>query len=229
MTLKERFRQIKKFPDWIYWLPSRLMLLMTKVMRHEHDDPNDLFRKYAEDPGKRAVVVIWHNRLLFFAPMCPKVNRERAIAVISASRDGQYIADLCAQFGVESVRGSTSRGGMKVLLNAFKKVQDGNLIVFTPDGPRGPKYKLSKGPIHVASQMGIPVIPIAVNSSSYWQLGSWDAFQIPAPWSKLTLKVGDEIMIPPNLSAEEFEVQRQRVEAALREISIDRESSAKQG
>lgn len=221
MSLKQWFRQIKKFPSWIYWLPSRIMMLLAKIMRHETVDPNGYFESYGSDTGKKAVVVIWHNRLLFFAAMCPKKARTRTVAVISASRDGQYIADLVAQFGVKSVRGSSSRKAVQVLHGAMKSVQGGSLIAFTPDGPRGPKYHLSKGPIHVASQLGVPVIPAAVNYSSYWQLGSWDAFQIPKPWAKISIVLGDEIPVGDSLSPEEFEACRLRVENALNSLIRD--------
>ncbi len=221
MSFKEWFRQIKKLPDWLYWLPSRIMMLLAKVMRHERIDPNGYFEAYAKDDSRRCVVVIWHNRLLFFPPSCPKVNRLRTVAVISASRDGQYIADLCAQFGVKSVRGSSSRDAVKVLHNAFKSMKDGNLIVMTPDGPRGPKYTLHKGPIQLASKLGVPVVPIAINYSDYWQLKSWDNFQIPKPWAKISMVVGDEISIPAELTPQEFEEHRLKVENALKAVSYD--------
>ena len=215
------FRQIKKFPSWIYWLPSRIMMLSAKLRPHEVVDPNHYFELYAADNGRRAVVVIWHNRLLFFAPMCPKVNRVRTVAVISASRDGQYIADLVAQFGVRSVRGSSRKGAVRVLHDAFKSMKNGSLIAMTPDGPRGPKYQLSKGPIHLASMLGVPIVPIAVNYSSYWQLKSWDGFQIPKPWAKISIVIGDEIPIPPDLSPEDFEANRLKVQNALNAITVD--------
>ncbi|MBO5959618.1 MAG: lysophospholipid acyltransferase family protein [Lentisphaeria bacterium] len=142
--------------------------------------------------------------------------------MISASRDGQYIADLVAQFGIKSVRGSSSRNAVKVLHEAFKSLKGGCLIGMTPDGPRGPKYHLNKGAIQLASKMGIPIVPMAVNYSSYWELKSWDRFQIPKPWAKITLVVGSEIVIPPDLSKEEFESYRQKVEDALNAISVDK-------
>ena len=219
--LKYRFRQIKKFPKWIYWLPARMMMLSCFLKRREVIDPNHYFEKYTNNDDKQAVVVIWHNRLLYFAPMCNRKVRQRTVAVISVSRDGQYIADLVEQFGVKSVRGSSSRNAVKVLHDAFKSLKGGNLIAMTPDGPRGPKYHLNKGAIQLASKMGIPVIPIAVNYSSYWQLHSWDAFQIPKPWSKISIVVGDEIPVGENLTPEEFEEARLRVENALMAVTED--------
>ena len=158
MTLKERFRQIKKFPVWIYWLPSRILFVLRFLMRFEFRDPDGLLAAYMADDSRTAVTVTWHNRLLFFPTLFPKKMRKRTAAVISASRDGQYIADLVSLFGVKSVRGSTSRRAMHVLRDAAKTLRGGHLISFTPDGPRGPKYRMSKGPVHLASMLGVPVI-----------------------------------------------------------------------
>lgn len=218
MSLKHAFRQIKKFPTWIYYLPSRIMLLIRMLMRHQVIDPNGLIEKYSNGT-ETAVTVTWHNRLLFFPAMFPRKVCERTVAVISASRDGQYIADLCAQFGVRSVRGSSSRKAVSVLHNAIKTVESGSLISFTPDGPRGPKYVMSKGPVHMASLLGVPVIPIAVNYSSYWELGGWDRFQIPKPWAKITLILGDEIYVPGDLSPEQLEEWRLKIQEQLCAIS----------
>lgn len=223
MNFKQAFRQIKKFPGWIYFIPSRFLMLCRYGMRHEIIDPNGLIEKYRKgDARTTAVTVTWHNRLLLFPAMFPRKVCERTVAVISASRDGQYIADLCLQFGVRSVRGSSSRKAVSVLHNAIKTVEHGSLISFTPDGPRGPKYHMSNGPVHIASMLGVPIIPIAVNYSSYWELKSWDRFQIPKPWAKITLILGDEIHVPPNLNSEEMETWRLKVENALSSITVDR-------
>ena len=218
MSLKHAFRQIKKFPTWIYYLPSRIMILLRILMQDRVIDPNGLLEKFGSGKGN-AVTVTWHNRLLFFPAMFPRKVCERTVAVISASRDGQYIADLCAQFGVRCVRGSSSRKAVSVLHNAIKMAKGGSIISFTPDGPRGPKYVMSKGPVLMASLLGVPVVPVAVNYSSYWELGSWDKFQIPKPWAKITVIMGDEIYVPSDLSPEQLEEWRLKIQEALCAIS----------
>jgi len=189
-------------------------------MRTEVIDPNHYIEIYtAAGAEKRAVTVTWHNRLLFFPVMFKAKTRKRAVAVISASRDGQYIADLCKQFGVNSVRGSSRQRAVSVLRDAIKSVSNGSLICFTPDGPRGPAYEMSKGPIHIASVLGVPVIPVSVNYSSYWELNSWDRFRIPKPWAKITLVVGDEHYIPQNINADDLEKWRKTLQNDLNAIS----------
>ena len=216
------FRQIKKFPSWIFFLPAKTLDLLSVIMRHEIIDPNGYLTEYNKPGARQVIGIVWHNRLLFFPSMCPRKARRRTVAVISASRDGQYIADLIAQFGIKSVRGSSSRNAVKVLYDAFKSLKGGSFIAMTPDGPRGPKYQMHKGAIQLASKMGVPIVPLAVNYSSYWELKSWDRFQIPKPWSKITLVVGDEITVPADLTPEAFEAYRLKVENALNAITVDK-------
>ena len=212
---KQKFRDTKKLPDWIFVILAGFIRFMRFCFyRVEIIDPDGLIGK-----AERVVGVTWHNRLLFFPAVFPANIRKRTVAVVSASRDGQYIADLIKCFGLRSARGSSSKGGMNAQREAARALAEGNNVSFTPDGPRGPRYHMSKGPIHLASMYNTCVIPVAVNASRYWECKSWDRFQIPKPFSKLTLKIGTPIPIPPDLTPEELERYRKMAEDALNEIS----------
>jgi hypothetical protein len=108
---------------------------------------------------------------------------------------------------------------MNAQLEAVRALKSNCNVSFTPDGPRGPRYHLSRGPIHLASLHKTSVIPVAVNASRYWECRSWDRFQIPKPFCKLTLVIGKPIAIPPDLTAEQLEFYRKKAEDALNEIS----------
>lgn len=214
---KKKFRSVQKLPTWIFWFPARLLqLLLHTLYRVKIDDPTDYVHT-----RQGCVGVAWHNRLCFFAAIFPKVARVRTVAVVSASRDGQYIADLISHLGLKSLRGSSSKRGAHALLEAFRAVRDGYNVAFTPDGPRGPKYKMKLGPILLASQTGAEIQPMAINASRYWQIRSWDNFQIPKPGATLTLVMGKGIPIPPDLSEDELEKYRKTVEDALNAITVD--------
>ena len=217
---KKRFRQIKKLPDWIYWLPARLLkLIFHCCFRFEIIDPNG----YRES-ARGMIGVAWHNRLLYFAPAFTPEMRKRTVAVVSPSRDGQYVVDFIAQFGIGSLRGSSSKRGAHAQLAAVHAIHEGKVVIFTPDGPRGPRYQLKPGAVHLASVTGALLAPISLNASRYWEVKSWDRFQIPKPGAKITLRIGDGMAIPPLAGAEELEFQRRRVEAALLEITEDTET-----
>ena len=216
MSLKHAFRQKKKLPDWIFIPPALLLKFLKVLMRTETIDPNGCM-----DPATYPyITVTWHNRLLFFPAMFPKKARERTTALISASRDGQYVADLVKRFGIESARGSSSRKGAVAFGESLEHLERGRNVSVTPDGPRGPRYVMSLGPIALASKTGVPILPVAVNYSSHWELRSWDGFQIPKPWAKISLVLGDPIEIPKGLSKEEMEPWRERVERELNRVSL---------
>ena len=218
--LKKKFRDIKKLPDWCYWLPSHIILWWRKLSPTEIIDPNGLLEEYRHDPHRDCILNIWHNRLLMLPPLFERPLRERTVAVVSASRDGQYVADFASQFNAKCIRGSTKRHGLKVLHDAIKTIQGGCMVVITPDGPRGPRYHMSKGPIHIASQLGIPVVALGINYSSYWAVRSWDGFRIPKPWARLTVIIGNELRIPPDLNDEELERWRKEAEKELNRASL---------
>ena len=217
--LKKKFRDIKKLPDWVFFPVAGLLYFYKLFMRKSYDDCTGVLK----NPSPPGIAVTWHNRLMFFPIMFPKKLRSCTSAVISASRDGQYVADLVRLLGIESIRGSSSRRGMNAVNGAVRALEAKRYVAFTPDGPRGPKYHMSSGPVYLSSKMQIPVYPVAINYSSFWSLKSWDGFQIPKPFAKVTLVIGEPIQIPENLSPEDTEKWRSFLECKLNEISgVDR-------
>lgn len=215
MALKHKLRKIRKPPVWLF-IPLVLFMRFLKLCMNTHIiDPNNCM----DTSTYPYITVTWHNRLLFFPALFPKYARKRTAAMISASRDGQYLSNIVKLFGIQTVRGSSSKRGAEVLRESISWLEKGNNVSMTPDGPRGPRYKLSRGPIILASKTGIPILPIAVNSSSYWEAGSWDRFQIPKPWARVDLVFGEPISIPATLSDEEMESWRVKIEQKLNEIS----------
>lgn len=213
--LKQKFRNIKKFPDWIFLPIVGLMYFYKLLMRRRYDDRIGVLNQ----PNPPGIAVTWHNRLMFFPLMFPRKLRKCTSAVISASRDGQYVADLVNWLGIESIRGSSSRKGMSAVNGAVRALEAKRYVAFTPDGPRGPLYHMSSGPIYLASRFQIPVYPVSINYSSFWELKSWDRFQIPKPFSKVTLVIGEPIHIPPELTPEQAEHWRVVVENKLKDIA----------
>ena len=216
-TFKERFRQIKKLPTWIFFFPfiilkgSCLLFFRRRIV-----DPMNMIEN-----ARGCVTVTWHTRLLYFPAIFPKKARTRTVAVVSASRDGQYVSDLIGFFGIKAMRGSSKKRGANALLGATRALKDGYHVSFTPDGPRGPKYTMSRGPIHLASTQGAKLVPITINASRYWSIRSWDNFQIPKPFSTLTLVIGEPLEIPPNLDEAGLEEWRLKAQQALLAITED--------
>ena len=110
--------------------------------------------------------------------------------------------------------------GTAALIGLKRAAKAGNDLVFTPDGPRGPRYGLQPGVIKIAQTTGMLVQPMYLDYQSCWKLKTWDRFRIPKPFSKVILTLGDPLEIPRRLNEEEFESQRADLEASLR-VGID--------
>jgi len=216
-AFKKKFREIKKLPDWIFVLPALLLKVIFRLFyRFELVDPNGYSRT-----AEGCIGLAWHNRLLFFAAAFPEATRKRCMAVVSASRDGQYVADFIARFGIGALRGSSSRRGMSAQLAAVSAIREGKNVIFTPDGPRGPRYVIKAGPVHLAGLTGAKIIPISINAGRCWSCRSWDRFQIPKPFTRVQLVLGDAIAVPAGLDSAGLEEWRKKVENAMLEITVD--------
>ena len=216
--VKDKFRKNRKLYKLGIYLGYLVLYACFKLLyRKKIIDPNN----YIGTNDGKMISVTWHNRLMFFPCFFPKHCREKTFAVISASGDGDFIADLISFLGIKAIRGSSKKGASHALFDALNNLKNGFNIGFTPDGPGGPKYSMGRGPIVIASQLQSPIIPISINAKRYWQCKSWDAFQIPKPFTTLTLVLGDAIEVPADLTREEIAEYQEKVRQALMDITED--------
>jgi len=142
-------------------------------------------------------------------------------ALVSASKDGALLAAVLGRFGVEQVRGSSSRRGPQALLELTSHAQMGYDLAITPDGPRGPRYVVQEGVIALAQLTGLPIIPVTCNTRRKLCLKSWDRFQIPLPFSKCEVILNEPILVPRQAGEAEREERRSQLENCLRQNSTD--------
>jgi lysophospholipid acyltransferase (LPLAT)-like uncharacterized protein len=142
----------------------------------------------ARVPGQQPVVyTLWHGQML---PLLWSHNVRTGV-IISEHRDGEIIARIVALFGNFGVRGSSSRGGTRALLESVKVVKQGTDMAFTPDGPRGPRHSFAPGALMLANRADVPIVSITGHVDRKWTLGSWDAFEIPKPFARVTVLYGE--------------------------------------
>jgi lysophospholipid acyltransferase (LPLAT)-like uncharacterized protein len=154
-------------------------------------------------PSEPYIVAFWHGELLFQPFLYKKIRKNGQISVmISEHFDGEIIARIISFFGFKTVRGSSSKGGAKVLIEAIKKLRSGEDIAITPDGPRGPRHSVADGIIALSHKTGAKIIPFNVNLSNCWRLKSWDRFAVPKPFSKVTF-YADKILDISGMEADE--------------------------
>jgi len=145
--------------------------------------------------------------------------------VVSEHADGELIGRVVGRIGYTLIRGSTTRGGARALIQAIRAVRSGREIGITPDGPRGPRHVVQPGIVLLAQKSGCPIVPMGFASAWYWEFGSWDRFRLPKPWSHAELRYGEPVFVPSELSEEGVETWRRRVEEALKETTSQAEAS----
>jgi hypothetical protein len=176
-------------------------------------------------PGP-VIFCFWHNRLALAMSANGDFVHEKwpsagLCAMISASRDGAFLASLVEPFGVVPIRGSTSRRGPQALLEATTWMEKNYSMAITPDGPRGPAYKVQEGIIHLAQLTGRPIIPLSGYTRCKLTCRSWDKFQIPLPFARCEMRWGGPLRVPRDATAESREQLRAALEKAMMEITTD--------
>ena len=132
------------------------------------------------------ICVCWHNELLMSPQAYRTVHKKQpSFAIISQHFDGNIIAKVLSYLKINSLRGSTNKGASSVLRLSFRAIKNGQEILITPDGPRGPKYSMSDGAIGLALRSKKPIFIMSYKVDRFWQLKSWDKFIIPKPFSKI--------------------------------------------
>lgn len=163
--------------------------------------------------GSPWIYSIWHTNVF----LSPYFHRGQGVHVlISASRDGELIHRVVRHFGNFSIRGSSSRGGIKALKQLIEVLASGKPAAITPDGPRGPAFVLQHGLIIAAQRSGVPVIPFHYEATRQWVAEkAWDKHRLPKPFSRVVCMYGEPFIIPRELSPDEFDRTVKDVEAKL--------------
>ena len=145
-----------------------------------------------EREGRQPIFAFWHGRVL----AATLYFRDRGIIVITSENfDGEWIARIIRKFGYGTARGSTSRGGVRALIQLKRDMANGSPAAFTVDGPRGPARVAQPGVIWLAGATGNPIVPFHIESSSYWTVNSWDRHQVPKPGSDVAIAIGPPIEV----------------------------------
>jgi len=191
---------------WLIAFGVRLLRVWERTLRYEVDDRAGIL---GAPVTEHYIGALWHNRLLIFPLVLRRFfqNRDGA-ALISASRDGDLLADVIRRFGYDVVRGSSSRLGASAILQLTEVLASGRDVVITPDGPRGPAYELGPGIVFLAQKSGAPVLPMNLEYSRCWRLGSWDRFIIPQPFSKVRVLINQPHHVKSIATPDEFEAER---------------------
>ena len=161
------------------------------------------------------IFAFWHGRIL----PATIYFRDRGIVVITSENfDGEWIAGIIERFGYGTARGSTSRGGLKALLQLKRDLAAGKPAGFTLDGPRGPARVAQPGAVWLAKSTGHPVLPFHLEADRYWSVNSWDRTQIPKPFATVAIAMGEPFTVREDADAAEIEASRLMLESRLKNL-----------
>ena len=161
----------------------------------------------------RYIFAFWHAHMFL---MLHSRFRRPITVLSSASRDGDLAVAVYRTYRVNTVRGSSTRGGGAAIREVIRRGRADSNLAFTPDGPKGPPRVVKEGVIFAAQMTGLPVIPVAFGAARKKFLGSWDRMVIPWPFTRAVFLYGEPLMMPRDGDAEELRLQ---LEAAMNELA----------
>lgn len=158
----------------------------------------------------------WHNQILSLTKhVAHFLQRDRKIILtplVSFSKDGEFIYETFLRFKMESVRGSSSKGGSSAFRQLLKVLKEGKAPIFTPDGPRGPIYKVQQGVIQIASLTKLPIICFYSTFDSYYEFKSWDKHRFPKFFAKQWVHYSEPFYVPEGIKdTEEYQLKLEKI------------------
>lgn len=209
--MKIRSVWLTRFVGWFAATVAKLLFRTYRFTRH--------YEAAGVDPSfftsRMYAYSLWHNEIfyllsrLYVAPPAP------CSALVSRHQDGSYLVEFMRHMHVHGVRGSSNHGGDKALRELVRAAECSHIFI-TPDGPRGPHHQVKEGIVFLASQTGLPIVPVGGWTSRCWRIkGSWTDQIIPKPFARVHCILGQPIVIPPGLDRAGIAEWTARVQAEM--------------
>ena len=216
-------------PSWPWRAAMALLAWLIRVhgwtLRFSIDDQ----ARYLSGRRDPVIILLWHNRIFSMPALYERraAKGRRAFVLTSAGPEGSLLALVLSHFGIGAVRGSTSRRSAVALREMASRLAEGSDLMMTPDGPRGPRYRLQPGALYLAQKTGCAIVPVQVEYSRYRRFRSWDGLAIALPFARMRVVTGEPFYVDASASDEELERQRQRLERIMTDsLVMDRRESA---
>ncbi len=181
----------------------------SRVKIEQAEQAKEIFKQY-----QTVIVVLWHEDIYFSIFLLQHLN---LTSLSSRSKDGDAICEVTRHFGMKAIRGSTTRGGIGALKQSIQTLNQGNSVVVTPDGPKGPAHQIKTGALFLAKKTGLPIMPFHYEGSQVWRASSWDRQKIPLPFGKIFGRFGEPLFIPASCSDQELSDYAQKLKKFMQE------------
>lgn len=210
--IRRRFRDLRRrvTAPLVPVLVPAFLKLLARTWRIRITNP-ERRREVLEAPDG-CIAVLWHGRMATAAPVFAGVN---TVILVSMSGDGELADSLLKRLGYRTLRGSTSKYGVRALKSMRDMLQGGGAVAITPDGPRGPRHRVNRGAAFLARDSGLPILPFGFAASRALRLNSWDRFLIPLPFSRVQVVMGEPIQVAPDATDADLRACSESIGAAL--------------
>jgi lysophospholipid acyltransferase (LPLAT)-like uncharacterized protein len=219
MSILKRLIRTRACQETIGFLVARYLGVVRRTNRFVMEPANAYDRI---GPLMPVIAAMWHGQhfMIHFA----KRRQDRAVSLVSRSKDGELNAVALRHLGVRAIRGSgergrrvqnrRDRGGATALRGMLRALADGEMVVLTADIPKVSRV-CGPGIVTLAQLSGRPIVPVAVVTSRRIDFGSWDRASLGLPFGRGAMVIGDPIQVPRDADAAAFEAARQAVERGL--------------
>lgn len=196
MKLRKQYQKFLRFiGNYVLYMLIQTLCKTLRIQTTESESINSLIKE-----KKNFVLAFWHGTMVI--PWFAHSNLN-LLAIISQSEDGDLLAKILRKWKYNVVRGSSSKGGEVALQIMIDHAKHECPVAITPDGPRGPNFKMKAGAVVTAKKSGVPIVLVGAGYKSKLKLHSWDNFEVPLPFSKVQLVYSEPILIDGSLSRDE--------------------------
>jgi lysophospholipid acyltransferase (LPLAT)-like uncharacterized protein len=176
----------------------------------------------AVDHRSPALITCWH---FVFPTIVYRFRDYQALAMVSRSRDGEWVAQIMAQLGYRCFRGSPGKGGSTALKQLISHIRGTIGGGFIADGSQGPARVAQKGILLLARYSGAPLVPVSMAARPAWRFRSWDRTVLAKPFSRIVMAFGPPIGVPRDISADDLEAARRDLEVSLNRLTEQAEET----
>lgn len=199
----------------IGWAGYLVISLVGRTMRWKTVGDEHIEAIYRS--GRRVIFTFWHGRIF---PATFHFRKRGIVVMTSLNLDGEAIARCIQRFGYGVARGSSSRSGLRALAQLVGDIRNGKDAAFTIDGPRGPRYVAKQGPVLLGFKTGAAILCFHISMKHRIQLKSWDAFQIPLPFTQAVVLQAEPLWVPEGATKEELRVLHEKMQGTLDRLRL---------
>jgi len=199
---------------------SLLFRLNRLTLRRIREAEHESFYADLEAGGDGCIFAFWHGDSYYMADEMRSVYKYGNFHIMAShSRDGAMMARFLERIGAVIVRGSSSRGGARGLIEMIRMMQPRDFGTLAVDAPRGPRHRVNKlGILVLAQRSGKKIMPLTGWADRKWVVKSWDRTEIPKPFSKRSVVYGEPIEVPPDANEQQLEALRAELERRMLEM-----------